>query len=1594
MTRNNTHKYLRLLPILITLTYVLSFCIGPAYATDLTFSPIRDLSRSDGNEYGFYMTESGNDIYVAWASLENTIGNMTFARSTNYGANFGRQIIPYGAIASSGSNVYVMGERYFDDTTFQSILMRSTDNGTSFSDPINITNLNIHLGSLTASGSNVYAIGGRQFDDTTFQLFLVRSTDNGTSFKDPINIRTIRSSTMIDDLRITASGNNIYIAWTENNQGTIDIFFTRSSDSGASFSSPIPLTNNAEFPVSTNPQITVSDTKVYVTWQTLIKSTNVHWSNWNDIFLTASTDNGVTFSSPIDLTNKSQYQYPQRDVNPQIVASGTNVYVAWGRGTSVLFARSTDNGASFSNPLYINNPNITLYSKLNKIAVSGSDVYVLFEGRHYDIIEIEPNPNIIDPGIPMTGPDQFLAISRDNGISFGPQINLSNSGEIDENSAQIAVSESNVTVIWIDNSLGNKEIFYRTSCKGCTFPDYKMSAFPLSLIVGRLQTNSSTITVQSIKSFNDAVNITIGSSPGNVTAQLVPDQVTPPSDGSALSTLSVSASDSPLGGTFTLKMTGLSLIDGIVNHTKVQVRIPGYSISALPSSLIMGPSQTQEIQTSINPVGGFTDAVDLTTSWIGTTPSGVNVHVEPNQITPPSGDSPLSNLTVTTNASPSEGTFTLRITGISNPLGITRYVDVIIDIKSYTISASPSSISLPSSQSATSTITLQPKGNYDEYVYLTTSWIGVTPTGVNIQLMSTDLTPPTGYFPSSTLTVTTTASPSVGTFTLRIKGTDRFDISNYVDVTIKVTPSTGQPKPIVESQEPNPSSCACSLTGDFVYPAVKSIVLPDSQGFSPDKSSQVSVYSISGTSYLKLTRKDRTSTVIVPDTINPSAWGFSPNSKYFVLITKVQGLSGANFYLSLYDIINNKKVIDSIQNPGSWGFSPDSNNKYFILTTSTDILTHTDINIYDLKTEKIAVQTSAFYSQPPPWTKKAGVAGWGFSPDGNTFLLSYNTGGTVYSFNLYNLVTRKNILSQSRSDVSSNWKFSPCGDLFMFVSQAGWQPSTTDPVSFYFTSNGKTYKEVSRDPSKGDPSAKVTKVVNNYEIQLSGMSQSSIPFPRCTASVKAFSPVNIALAYQTWGETLPVKLRTGFEPATGGEVSQIPEASYTGIGTEPQIITLPLLSGSFLIEAYGLNSLISPQDYHLTVSTMDSSGEIIAEGSASDVASAGSLQEFSFGFNKEGDIISATDTTPPTTIIAFSGALGNNDWYISDVQVTLSVTDNIGGSGVAKTEYSFDDTNWNTYIAPFIINEGITTVYYNSIDEAGNVELKKNQTIKIDRTVPLITGATTTLPNTNNWYNTNVVVHFTASDEVSGIDTLTPDQTLSNEGASQSITGTATDNAGNSAEYIVSSINLDKTSPLIESILLYPANTTAGATINISVSTSDNVGVAEVTANGTPLVYSNGMWNGSITAASSVGSYTTTIKAMDGAGNTVERTKSYSVVNPVGGISVTSVPKPLVIAPGSYGVLNAKLISTANIDDTVEVTINTNGLASSYAINLGWFNRTNATVEVPAGQTVLVPFRISVPPGTLSGYKSFKNNAKSLGFSATSIDTGAVNVKI
>ena len=161
------------------------------------------------------------------------------------------------------------------------------------------------------------------------------------------------------------------------------------------------------------------------------------------------------------------------------------------------------------------------------------------------------------------------------------------------------------------------------------------------------------------------------------------------------------------------------------------------------------------------------------------------------------------------------------------------------------------------------------------------------------------------------------------------------------------------------------------------------------------------------------------------------------------------------------------------------------------------------------------------------------------------------------------------------------------------------------------------------------------------------------------------------------------------------------------------------------------------------------------------------------------------DTTPPELTAQITGTVGENGWYVSDVQISWTYSD--PDSNIYRTESC----------EPVTVNTDTPSVSFTCKVTSRGGTTEKTVTVKRDATAPSIAGTRTPGANQFGWNNTNVSVSFTCSDATSGVADCTPAEVLSAEGAGQSRTGTAVDQAGNRASFTVGDINIDKTAPTI-----------------------------------------------------------------------------------------------------------------------------------------------------------------------------------------------------
>jgi hypothetical protein len=208
------------------------------------------------------------------------------------------------------------------------------------------------------------------------------------------------------------------------------------------------------------------------------------------------------------------------------------------------------------------------------------------------------------------------------------------------------------------------------------------------------------------------------------------------------------------GTTYTIQLEFSNSASNCVNFPVVSG--PNYTLSASPSSLTVTQGSSGSSTITVTPSGGFTGSVSLSTSAL---PSGVTASFGTN---PTTG---TSVVTLTASSTATTGTTSVTITGTSGTLSHTTSISLTVNATAtpnFSLSASPSSLTVKQGTSGSSTITVTPSGGFTGSVTLSNSAL---PSGVTA---SFGTNPTTG---SSVLTFTASSTATTGTSTITVTGT-------------------------------------------------------------------------------------------------------------------------------------------------------------------------------------------------------------------------------------------------------------------------------------------------------------------------------------------------------------------------------------------------------------------------------------------------------------------------------------------------------------------------------------------------------------------------------------------------------------------------------------------------------------------------------------------------------------------------------------------------------------------------------------------------------------------------------------------------------
>lgn len=202
---------------------------------------------------------------------------------------------------------------------------------------------------------------------------------------------------------------------------------------------------------------------------------------------------------------------------------------------------------------------------------------------------------------------------------------------------------------------------------------------------------------------------------------------------------------------------------------------PDFSLSASPSSVSVTQGSNANSSILVTPSNGFSGSVTLSASGL---PSGVTATFGTNPTTSTSSVTFTASLTATT------GSSTVTITGTSGSLTHTTTISLTVNAApppDFSLSASPSSVSVTQGNSGSSTIIVNPSNGFSGSVTLSASGL---PSGVT----ATFGTNPTTSMSSVTFTASATAA--TGTSTVTITGTSG-SLTHTTTITLTVNSSGG-----------------------------------------------------------------------------------------------------------------------------------------------------------------------------------------------------------------------------------------------------------------------------------------------------------------------------------------------------------------------------------------------------------------------------------------------------------------------------------------------------------------------------------------------------------------------------------------------------------------------------------------------------------------------------------------------------------------------------------------------------------------------------------------------------------------------------------
>jgi hypothetical protein len=336
------------------------------------------------------------------------------------------------AVAANGNTVHVV---WFDNRSgsFQIYYQRSDDAGVTWlSTPTQLTNSTGHkyFPAVAVSGSVVHVVWQDYYNGTATTYY---ERYDGTTWGSPVPLSSGTSEA--ENPSIAVNGSDVWVVWDQYVSSTnYKIYYNHSTNGGTGWGSATALSSGTNY--SYLPSVAISGNYVHFVWED-----NRQTGHKEQVYYNRYNTTNSSWLGDVSISKGSNYS-----LGPCVAAAGAYVNVVWHDYRSgkwnIYDQRSTDNGGTWKASDDYLTSNTVGYTELPNLAASGTNVWGVWDGNSSGDFEIDCNN------------------STDYGANWIVDRRLTNCDGCSEYPS-VAVSGTNVHVVWQDNRAGNYEIYYK-----------------------------------------------------------------------------------------------------------------------------------------------------------------------------------------------------------------------------------------------------------------------------------------------------------------------------------------------------------------------------------------------------------------------------------------------------------------------------------------------------------------------------------------------------------------------------------------------------------------------------------------------------------------------------------------------------------------------------------------------------------------------------------------------------------------------------------------------------------------------------------------------------------------------------------------------------------------------------------------------------------------------------------------------------------------------------------------------------------------------------------------------------------------------------